>query len=195
MCTCNELQRRARRAAVRIHNHLLGPSRLEHAIRLPQERWDKLQKRTRHLQLALDRGWYAAGQHVLKDLDYTVRLLRRELENLQTGLPTNVRPQRLTEPHEMAADLVALAGDFEQVNIDLEQENVSVVTEPIVLEGVHLGSYRIVLHWNRVGRSHPFEIVSEGASAAESDRDVIHPHVRDQTLCEGDGAAPIRAAL
>src|SRR5688572_10852429 len=195
MCANNELGRRAHRAAVRIHNHLLRPHQLEQVIKLPQQRWDELQKLSRHLQLALGRGWYAAGQHVLEELDYTLKVFRRELEHAQTELPASIRPKRLTAPHEMAADLASLAGEFEQVTIDLEHQHVSVLTEAIVLEGVYLGPYRIVLHWNRIGRSHPYEIVSEGASAAESDRDVIHPHVRDQTLCEGDGAVPIRAAL
>jgi hypothetical protein len=111
----------------------------------------------RHLQLAISRGWYAAGQHVLEDLDYLLKLFRRELENLQTALPKSVRPPRITAPHEMAADLASLAGEFEQVTVDLKEEKISVLTEVIVLEGVYLGPFRIVLHWNRIGRSHPYE--------------------------------------
>ena len=44
MCICNNLRRRAHRAAVRIHDHLLRPHQLEQAIQLPQQRWEELQK-------------------------------------------------------------------------------------------------------------------------------------------------------
>ena len=42
----------------------------------------------------------------------------------------------ITAPHEMAADLASLEGEFEQVTVDLEEEKISVLTEAIVLEGV-----------------------------------------------------------
>ena len=195
MCTCTDLRRRAHRAAARIHDHLLRPNQPNLTAQLPQERWDEVRRIAERLRLVLARGWFVAAQHVLEDVDYTLRILRRELENFQTDLPAAVRPQGVAVPREMAADLIALEQEFEQVTIDLEEEKISVLTDALILEGVYLGPFRIVLHWNRIGRSHPYEIIAEAACAAESDRGVTHPHVRDQILCEGDGAAPIRSAL
>jgi len=81
------------------------------------------------------------------------------------------------------------------------------VTEPITLEDVYLGPFRIQLELNKDIRLSSVEALSElyqgGAyhvialepNLAATDASVNHPHVSNERLCEGDGYAPIRAAL
>jgi hypothetical protein len=110
-------------------------------------------------------------------------------------LPSAVKPTRLAPPSEIAADLAALGGEFPEVALDLAERNVSVVTEPIELEGIALGRFRICLYWLQLYQTRAYEVIAlEPTPASENDA-VTHPHVYDKLLCPGEGALPIQAAL
>jgi hypothetical protein len=46
-----------------------------------------------------------------------------------------------------------------------------------------------------VGQSRAYRVIAVRPCPAAGNDEVTHPHVRDETLCEGDGSVPIRAAL
>jgi hypothetical protein len=190
-----DFRRQAVRAALLIHDHLTGAGGRVLRIDPPEQTWQELRRTVSRLQLAATRGWHVASARLVEDLDYNLRTLDRELSALRQQLSLPPRPQQITTPREIVADLEALEQEFEEVTLDLKQHSLSVLTKPIELEETWLGAFRIVLGWDQISLSKAYEVIAAEPCAAEGDSEVTHPHVRDQSLCEGDGAAPIRAAL
>jgi hypothetical protein len=195
MYRTTDFRRQAVRAAVLIHDRLTGTGLRIPRTGPPLVTWDELCRTVSRFQLAADRGWRVAGERVLEDLDYQLRTLDRELCAMREQLTLPPSSQQVTRPREIVADLEALQDEFQSVELALRQQCVSVVTEPIVLDGTYLGAFRIVLRWSQIGLQKAYEVTATEPYAAEGDSDVTHPHVRNDSLCEGDGAAPIRAAL
>src|SRR5262249_49503777 len=104
-------------------------------------------------------------------------------------------PMLVASAADIFADLMALDCEFEMVELNLQARYVAVLTPPIVLEDVYLGPFRIVLHWEQIGKPHAYDVIAVEPNCAEGQEDVTHPHVRDKLLCEGDGAMSIKAAL
>lgn len=98
------------------------------------------------------------------------------------------------------AEFGQLADEFGDLAVDLRQHRLRVTTEPVVLEGVPLGSFAIALDWTRLGRepnSHCFAVEALDPYPASSDHHegVTHPHVQKGVLCAGEASLPIRRAL
>lgn len=195
MSTKTKHRRQTPRAAVWIHEHLLGPARRPPIVDVPQAAWDELRRTVERLRYAQRRGWHVAAGSLCDELDYTCGCLQRHLEAFRQQLPSKSAAQQVASPSEIAADLYALEQEFEDVVLMLKEHTISVLTAPIVLEDVELGPFRIVLHWERIGQTLAYEVIAEEDHAADGNSDVTHPHVRDQTLCEGEGTAAIKAAL
>jgi hypothetical protein len=105
-------------------------------------------------------------------------------------------PRRPATTREIYDDLAALETEFCRVTIDLNARELAVSTEPICLAGLPLGSFEIVLVWSRLAaRSGAYSIAAVDARPSDADADVVHPHVRDGSLCEGDARPAILAAL
>jgi len=187
--------RSAIRAALRIHDHLAGASRLGECPGLPEEGWAELQRAAARLQTATNREWYAGAASVQDDLYYTLQRLERELADIRQQLPKRTTPELVSSPSTILADLAALENEFEQCALDLQQQTLSVLTDPIDLDGVHLGAFRVVLRWNQIGQQRPYRVEAINPASANGYEEVTHPHVRDKTLCEGEGVVPIRTAL
>ena len=195
MTITKTLRRQAARAAAQIHDQLTRLNSSNHWTELPQEPWDEAVRIARRLRFALARGWNTAARTLLLDLDYMTRQICRELTQFQSNLPQTAVPENVSRVHEIAADLVALFHEFPEVRFDAQQKTVSVVTEPIELEGVALGRFQIVLSWPDIGSKQSYEVVALDPCCAAEDEAVSHPHVQGQRLCEGEGSSPIRTAL
>jgi len=92
-------------------------------------------------------------------------------------------------------DLDALFEEFPEVDYDFKSHQLQVTTDPVVLEGVELGPFQIVLEWNQLGHRKCYHIIACDARPAQSDEKMVHPHLNHESLCEGDGAMPIKQAL
>jgi hypothetical protein len=195
MSTDQDFQRQAIRAAVRIHQHLCTPQAHARHVALPQPQWEEVSTLIRRFHFVHSRCWRAAAQTVASDLEYQLRRLSAELDSLRARLPAGSPLNKVSTAGVIAADLLALAGEFEAVAIDLKEKTVRVDTEGIVLEDVNLGAFRIVLHWERIGTGRAYDVVAIDPNRPAGRRDVTHPHVEDHQLCEGAGATGIRAAL
>jgi hypothetical protein len=90
---------------------------------------------------------------------------------------------------------MTLYDEFENVEIDLKKHEISVTTEPITLEGIFLGPFQIQLVWEKLGNSSPYSIKALDPHPAEANEDVTHPHVQDESLCEGEGRMAIQNSL
>jgi hypothetical protein len=195
MSTQQPFQRQAIRAAVRIHQHLCTPHVPARYITLPQPQWEEVSTLMRRLHVVQSHAWRAASLTVAGDLEYQLRRLAAEIDSLRGRLPPANPPSKLASAGVIAADLSALAEEFEAVEIDLKEKLIKVDTEPIVLEDTHLGAFRIVLHWERIGAGRAYDAVALEPNCPAGREDVTHPHVEDHQLCEGAGAPAIRTAL
>lgn len=162
---------------------------------LPQTVWDRCERLLRLLALARSRGWTAAERVCRNSLRRSMVDLHRQLEALaaEFGDRTARSAQTLREIHD---DLVAVEMEFTELNFNLREATISVITTPVVLEGVDLGRFEICLDWRRLGCSRsPYTVSAVDKRRAVRDSALSHPHVRDDRLCEGDGEAAIRSAL
>jgi hypothetical protein len=191
----NELKRLAVRAAIKIHERLVSPTASNQQLMLPDEIWNELRRAANRLRLVRQRGWRAACEALIRELDYLAGRLIWQMQLLRDNLPTACNSQVVSCASQIAADLVALAEEFEQFEIDLKRQSISVTTAPIRLEDVYMGPFRIVLAWDRIGSTSAYEVIAQEPHCAQQQDDVTHPHVQSQQLCEGEGAAAIKAAL
>jgi len=191
----SKFRRQTVRAALSIHDQLTSSGAQISRLRLPESSWEALRRITRRLEVTATRGWHTAHQHLVDELDYFLRMLNRELDVVREELSAAPKLRQVSSARDIVADLEAIAGEFEGFTLDRKQQSLSVLTEPIELEGTYLGSFQIVLRWDQIGIQKAYEVIATEPFAAAGESDVTHPHVRDQSLCEGEGAAPIKAAL
>ena len=138
--------------------------------------------------------------------------LRRELSDMIGGRIQQLYQlrDRLTPAAEITPaaddvfqDLRALEREFPLVSCLPTRGLLSATTEPIELQHVRLGAFRIELSWNvsPVPSGVPaaplfeFDVVAVDPHPAGTDDSHPHPHVDGTTLCVGDGRRPIQLAL
>jgi len=187
-------RRQAYRAAVTICDRLTSSAPVP-SNDLPLALWHRASQLIARLQLAQSRRWQAASQVLMDDLFAGLGDLISALEHFQSSLPPKRGAAARTRPADLLADLAALDQEFTELQIDLADNQIRVLTEPIALEGIQLGPFRIVLHWDRIGTKGAYKVIAEEPRCPSGREDVTHPHVCERRLCEGDGAAPIQAAL
>ncbi len=148
------------------------------------------------LKKAVKRNWLNSAAKIktktaisLNDFSYRLAHLRQTLETSQIRIPKR---------SDILADLIELEQEFGNVSINLEEHSVSIVTDPIILEDIPLGSFEIKLFANKIAHfdtDSPYKIIALEPNPAGSDCYVTHPHVSHERLCEGDGHIPITRAI
>lgn len=151
-------------------------------------RWSRLQQLLRQLDLAEQLGYQTAARHCREHL-------RECLWNWHHALRTTpaVEPSGPTA-RDFCLELLALTQEFQDVQYEPDQQLLSVVTEPVELEGVYLGEFRIVLNTSRWHLPPAYEIEPLEPNWASSATDVCHPHVSRGFLCEGEGKQALQQA-
>jgi hypothetical protein len=189
-------RKQAVRAAVKIHEHLLGTAQHAFWPTLPQTAWEELCRFVKYLRHANRKGWQTAARSLVPDVDYAAGRLLRELELLRSIVNVRASPSAVLSATEIAGELCALTDELESVQLDLKGRSISGITLPLELEGVYLGQFRIVLSWDRIGQARQaYDVISQDPCHPNGRDDITHPHVLDNQLCEGEGAAAIKAAL
>jgi hypothetical protein len=192
----NEQTRMAIRAAVFIHQHLSGRNTQADAIRLPEHPWQQIQRLKRQAVRAHERGWQLAEKALFRDFADTLRRFQYELEGSVRQVQTRLEPHPEVSPVELYRDVLALTQEFDGFEIDYENHELAVTTDPIVLEGIDLGRFEIRLDWSQMGScQQPYHVVALDPHSAAHNEEVTHPHVQGERLCEGDGRAAIASAL
>ena len=111
------------------------------------------------------------------------------------------RPQasiRLPSLRDLYEELQQLHQEFTSVNLDLKAGVISVETENIELEDIYLGAFCIKLPLDQLTRradSNIFRIDPLDPHPADSNSEVVHPHVQGERLCMGDATATVTTAL
>jgi hypothetical protein len=187
------------KAALRLHGITnQGSSRPSAAETSAETAVDYLRSLERHLKrcrLARRRNWTAAESVEQRSLaDQLRHLYYLASEAVARGQPP--KTQMLPTPHDLYQELIQLRDEFSDV--DIRPGVISVVTEPVELEGVHLGTFRIELRTGYLADrkdSSAFNVVALDPHPAAADDSVVHPHVRDGQLCAGEATTPIAYAL
>jgi hypothetical protein len=191
----NREQRSLIAAVVAIRNGLAWqPRPSDAASELPQEAWDDLVRVTRRVALARRRGWHLAAAQLAEEQVFDAECLSNALTvwaNRQRERPT---PSLLSNVGHLYRELAGLEREFGEFTH--EGITLSVTTEPIQLEGIDLGPFRIELDLSGIGiLDMPYRVVAVDPNSASSSSGVTHPHVQDEYLCPGDGRPAIDKAL
>ena len=159
---------------------------------LPLESWEECRRLWRLLAKARRRGLWMAHLKLQRTLHDSISRCCTQLGTCRSLL--ELSPPPITA-HEVLADLKALSAEFTEVKVSMRDHSVSAITDEIILDDINLGSFRIVLDWRVLHETGAYEVISEDGNAAASSEDTTHPHVQNNSLCEGEGKTAIRNAL
>jgi len=157
--------------------------------------WTELAGLRRQYELAIRRGWPAAAQRIRRKSYAVVEALRREIDTLDDKITALFEPPSICSPREVCEELLALADSFSNVEFDRSKQWITVTTEPIELDDVELGAFRIRLDLRRLGTSQPYRVLAVDPHPAASCASTLHPHVQEEVLCEGEGREALQRAL
>ena len=156
----------------------------------------ELATESRKMGISLKRGWFAAADkcrnrtaNLLTDIAYSITQVKQFAEKPQKKAPNLAF---------LVEELSQLYDEFDCVEFEKDNCAISVVTDPIVLDDIPLGAFKIQLCLNKftgLYNTRPYQIIALNPNPASSDENVTHSHVNGEKLCEGDGAAAITAAL
>ncbi|MCC9601037.1 hypothetical protein LOC67_10815 [Stieleria sp. JC731] len=137
------------------------------------------------------RGWHCAARESAERYRDAVDRLRKHAESISAVMQ---RKDPEVSPSSIFHEIRALRQEFDDVVIQRSTKQLRCRTEEIVLESVYLGRFEIVLRWDRINDTRPYEVLSVAPGNGTRDG-TTHPHVQGDTLCEGDGATAIKRAL
>ncbi len=183
------------KAAQSIHRQLTGTTAELAVPDLPRQLWQHVRVTANCVAKAQVWGWQQAARVKSRELLNGLDELQRAVNLLIGELQDRLQPLPVATPAELYADLVALEQERFEVQIDLDQHQLCVTTEPIELERIHLGRFAIRLDWQPRHATRHYRIVPLEPNPAAANDAVTHPHVNDEILCEGDGRASIARAL
>ncbi len=150
----------------------------------------------RLFNLAIQRQWLFAADKIQLRLRRNLSDLYYGIQSVKTALDQTIPAP--PKPSEVLAELMQMEDEFGQIQINPRELSVSVVTDPITLEDVSLGSFQIKLFVERISRMYkeiPYRVIATDPNPAGADSSITHPHVSGEYLCEGEGHLPIRKAL
>jgi hypothetical protein len=165
------------------------------SLRLPERQWSDCVRTLGQIQRATRQSWHRAAAQLQQDLVREVDTCRTCLHQLSLEIQKFALATKIPSESDIYRDLLGLESEFGEVECDFDHTELCVTTPDVTLEGIHLGPFQIRLDWCRLDQSPAYRVIALAANPAESDESVTHPHVNDDTLCEGDGRLAIRAAL
>ena len=140
-------------------------------------------------------GWLLAADRLRQELAFALALLRGQLTESSECLQSACEDRRPVSPRDLYEDILALEDEFDEVTWNRSAKTLSVITDPIELEQIHLGRFEICLDWSKLAVGSPYRVIAREPRPAASDQSVTHPHVSDEHVCEGDAQVPLRLAL
>ncbi len=195
--------RRTLRLAVRVRMAMTENAVNHHRTQLPisirglQREWESLSLNLRSVTLAADHGWHAAARSVLADGRFTREDVLGRMKDLCDIAENLLSPARCWATiHSLYDDLKELQEHFTVVKWD--QHDLCVQTDPITLDGIYLGAFKIKLPIRVLGlegTGNDFGVIALDPHPSEKREDVFHPHVEGTHLCTGEATASISLAL
>ena len=171
------------RLASRIHDlivqrHQHSGGRLLYALERLTGRLEPLARCRRQITLARERDWRHAQAQLITELEGLLRALPGDTQYVQQAVPKPVHILSMAD----------IAQEFDQIDDEFggwtyEAPGIlTVVTQPITLEEIRLGTFEIRLNLTHLGThrsSAPYELAARDPHPAACNEAVIHPHVRD----------------
>ena len=183
------------RLACLLQQELMRLHKREVAFDVPCWEFERCQLLRRKLRKARSKNFSLAAARVADDLERALYGASQHLTTLAATSRKYSISARIPTLKELYGEVRGLFTEFDAVDYDLKRRQIIVTTEPIELEYVYLGEFEVRLDLNELGKAHPYEIIAKDPHTAAADESPPHPHVRNNRLCEGDGAVPIRRAL
>jgi len=144
---------------------------------------------------AIARNWHAAARQLSERLHLRLRWLQTDLTGCVRQFAIQSGEEWPVSTRGVYDELSALAEDFDRVTVDRRQHTVTAVTDPVELDGVHLGRFVVVWDWSELGDNRECRVMAEEPRHPAGREDITHPHVQDDRLCEGDAQRPLQHAL
>ena len=160
---------------------------------LPESAWSDCQAQFRRIRKAQSHHWEGAVRVSRRDARDALTQLLIGIEGSRNAIDPDRNAPVVMSAAEIYRDLISLDDEFPEVRCDLDRGHLSAVTDPIELEEVFLGAFEIRLHF--MHQPLDYEIVACDPQPPRCCDHVTHPHVEDQSLCEGEGRAAIRNSL
>lgn len=182
------------RAAVEILESLQGVP-VTKPLTVLDESYQQCVRWRRRLELATARNWQAAARDSADRLRGALDLLQMRTRHAIDDLARLTKPRLEPTATSVYRDIEGLRGEFESVTIDRTKQHLTVQTSDISLGYVELGRFEICLNWKYIKESSPYDVLAVEPNCPSSNDSVTHPHVQDDSLCEGEGADAIRRAL
>ncbi len=194
--------RRLARLAGRLHTAYerrratLGAAPLVATLERFAELARTLDAERRRLAITAARGWHAGTDRVAN----RVRWPLDQLPPMTDALRRDCRRAIVPRPtfRDLYDELAAIETEWGAVVFHPEPAGLCVETDPITLEDIDLGPFRIILDFARLATHDAvdaFWVEALEPNPAAINRAVTHPHVSDDRLCCGEAGHPIRAAL
>jgi hypothetical protein len=192
----NDHQRLAVHAAARVRQSMTTMHSGHPSLGLPETAWLQCNRLVRQIDKAVQRGWHQAARRLRRELGCAIGTCRRRLEQVAGELQGDEPRQELPTQRELFQELIALENEFDEVRLE-RKSPLSVVTEPVILDGVDLGRFEIILEadWDPRRTWGSYDVIALDPNPAASSSDTTHPHVQGDQLCEGDGRSAVRCAL
>tara|TARA_R110002111_G_scaffold262878_1_gene342618 strand:+ start:5704 stop:6726 length:1023 start_codon:yes stop_codon:yes gene_type:complete len=159
---------------------------------LPAGQWEQVNRLTRLMVKARAHKYPTAFWRCFHELQRTLLSLMREIAAYRGELTQIERQSNCPSFKETYAELCSLPDEFEETRIDWSEQEIVVRTSTVILDQINLGEFEIRLRWSELDCPQPYRIISLAETGAD---DVHHPHVQENTLCEGEGKYPISQAL
>ncbi|MGA2916611.1 MAG: hypothetical protein ABSE89_11355 [Sedimentisphaerales bacterium] len=151
---------------------------------------------SKKLSIALSHNWLLAADscsggiiRVVDDVSYCITTLKQLTDKTAVEVPSLFF---------IFDELKHLEQEFDQMEFNKAENTISLVTDPITLEDVDLGPFKIQLDLKKLSelyKNTPYHCIALEPNPAATNDEVTHPHVSNERLCEGDGSAAIRSAL
>jgi hypothetical protein len=165
---------------------------------LPDTAWEKAQHFQRQIARAEGRGWHLAAERLRRGFLHQARCIETSLQSWKMqveSVETDAANSPKISVRDIYHDLAALYDEFDDVSFDRRRTQISVITEPITLDGVYLGPFEIQLDWGGLPCDHNYLAIATDPHPAATNSSVTHPHVQDELVCAGEAKQPIRSAL
>lgn len=181
------------RLAQALVNQIVAPPRP--AFHLPRLEWTHLVDAVRRSEHCRAKDWPTARRATARAIERTVQGLSERLAAAVHAARETTAPPAVPTLRDMLADIAGLEEEFPSVGWDLRAKTLSVTTEDIVLDGITLGPFQVTLNYAAVSRQKSYRVVALEPHPAAGHERTTHPHVQNDSLCEGEGRAALRTAL
>ena len=175
-------------------------TRADNSHRVTLDRWSfqQLHVLTARLASVEQLDWQLSARWVAQQLHAKLRTCESQITSVLEGLATRFPTAESPTAAAIYEELSALREEFEVCEVDLRAGTLSVVTEPVVLEDIDLGPFRIVLNWKGgpdPAAASPYLVQAISPCCPDGQSHITHPHVMRDRLCEGDATCAVRQAL